>query len=77
VYFGGAINLITLLLSLPFNIRKFKGEKLRLFFYVVPQKKWAADFSTYTNAANHPEMMNFVKFHLAIPAHNREAKRVL
>jgi len=38
VYLGGAINLIALMLSLPFNIRKFKGKKLRIFPYVVSQK---------------------------------------
>jgi len=38
VYLAGAINLIALVLSLPFNTRKFKGEKLRHFLYIVPQK---------------------------------------
>jgi hypothetical protein len=37
--FSGVINLMALMASLPFNTRKFKGEKLRLFLYVVPQKK--------------------------------------
>jgi hypothetical protein len=38
VYVGGAINLIAVMLSSPLNIRKFKGEKLRLYLPVVPQK---------------------------------------
>jgi len=38
LYLGGAISLIALMLSLPFNIRTFKGEKLRLFLSVVTQK---------------------------------------
>jgi hypothetical protein len=41
------------------------------------KKNWAANFIIYTNAASHPEMLNFVKFHLDIPAHNRDVKRVL
>jgi hypothetical protein len=43
---------------------------------MLSHKKRAADFSTYASATSHPEMLNFVNFHLAIPAHNRDAKRV-
>jgi hypothetical protein len=39
--------------------------------------KKMGDFNTYTDAASQPEMLNFVKFHLAIPAHNRDVERVL
>jgi len=74
---GGAINLIALVLSLLFNIRKFKGEKLDFSSMLSHKKKWAADFSTYTSAASHPEKLIFLKCHLAIPAYNREVKRVL
>jgi hypothetical protein len=44
VYLGGAINLIALMLSLPFNTRKFKGEKLRIFPLCCPTKKMGSRF---------------------------------
>ena len=39
------------------------------------QEKWAVYFSTNSNVANNPELVNFVKFCFATPAHNGNLKQ--